>query len=568
MAQLQTISSRVLRERYLAAGEHDIEDVQARVARAVASVEAGPLAPLWQRRFLRAMERGLIPGGRINASAGLQPPANLVNCFVQPLGIPARGRDRGRALTLTQAIEEARLTMAAGGGVGYDLGEVPAGDALAALERLDQACSPIRSGHIRGCAQMGLLAIDHPRIRDFITLKERLPLASFNLSVAIDDRFLIRLRTALESGRTTGEDPHDERAIWYLLLQAMLARSEPGVVFIDRVNRDNNLASLEPIRACNPCAEQYLPPYGGCNLASINLTRFVAAPFTDHAWFQWPAFEQVVAVAVRFLDNVLTLNRWPLPQQEQQARLRRRVGLGFTGLADALCMLGLRYDCEQGRLVAATIVRRLRDRAYESSVELAIERGPFPSFDAQGYLRSPSFASRLPETLRRRIRLRGIRNSHLLCIAPTGSISIAFADNCSTGIEPAFRAHYRRWLRAADGSRSAVDAENHAARRWRASCATSDTLPPAWRDCGSIEPIDQLRMVGAVQDFIDSGISKTVQLAPGFTTAQLETLAWYAWRRGLKGFAVFRDCSAPQRVLQPISDTQSAAPEPAPAPKG
>lgn len=564
MAQLQTLSSRVLRERYLGPGEQGIDDVQARVARAVASVEPARLAPVWQRHFLRAMERGLIPGGRINASAGLQPPRNLANCFVQPLGEAGGARGGQPALALGRAIAEARLTMTAGGGVGYDLGELGTDDPLAVLRLLDQTCAPLRRGSSRGCAQMGLLAIEHPRIRDFIQIRERLALTSFNLSIAVDDAFLIRLREEREREAVLGARERDEPALWEQLLMAMLERSEPGIVFIDRVNRDNNLAWLEHLQACNPCAEQYLPPYGGCNLASINLSRFVAAPFTAQAWFQWPEFEQVVAVAVRFLDNVLALNRWPLPQQALQARSRRRIGLGFTGLADALCMLGQRYDSEAGRLTAATVARRLRDQAYESSVELAIERGPFPLFDAAGYLRPPGFASRLPERLRRRIRLRGIRNSHLLCIAPTGSISIAFGDHCSTGIEPIFRARYLRWLRQSDGSRIAIEAENQAARHWRQLTGSADGLPPAWGDAGSIGALDQLRMVGAVQDFIDAGISKTVQLAPGCTMDEIEALAWYAWRRGLKGFTVFRERGAQRGVLQPISTARTPAATPGP----
>lgn len=338
--------------------------------------------------------------------------------------------------------------------------------------------------------------------------------------------------------------------VWRTLLEAMWANSQPGIIFIDRVNRDNNLAAIERLSACNPCAEQYLPAYGACNLASINLARLVCAPFTRQAAFDWPAFDGLVAIGVRLLDNVLTLNRWPLREQALEAESKRRIGLGFTGLADALCMLGLRYDGEAARITAALIARRLRDRAYECSIDLAVERGAYPRFEARSQLRSPSFSSRLPEALKRRISRFGLRNSHLLCVAPTGSISIAFGDNCSTGIEPIFRARYRRWVRGIGGERSPFEAENHAARRWRETFPNGSELPPAWCDSSGVDPTDQLRMVGAIQDFIDSGISKTVQLPQDYDQHRLEALVWLAWHRGLKGFTVYRPRHWQEGVLQ------------------
>jgi len=320
-------------------------------------------------------------------------------------------------------------------------------------------------------------------------------------------------------------------------------------VFIDQVNRDNNLGDSEHLSACNPCGEQFLPDYGACDLGSIDLTQLVLQPFRANARFDFAALARLVPVAVRALDNVITLTQWPLPQQAQAALMTRRIGLGVTGLADALIMLGLRYGRAPGRAMAATLLRTLRNHAYRASVDLAIERGPFPLCNPSQLLRPPHFASRLPAWLKHRISRHGRRNSHLLAIAPTGTISLALAGNVSSGVEPVFAPQSRRWVRLAGTAPSEHTVEDYAWRLHRSICRGDRSPPPAWCDAASIRAIDHLRMVAALQPLIDSSISKTVHLPPQASIGDLDSLLRSAWKLGLKGLSVFRLESATERVL-------------------
>lgn len=320
-------------------------------------------------------------------------------------------------------------------------------------------------------------------------------------------------------------------------------------MFIDQVNRDNNLGDSEHLSACNPCGEQFLPDYGACDLGSIDLTQLVLQPFRANARFDFAALARLVPVAVRALDNVITLAQWPLPQQAQAALMTRRIGLGVTGLADALIMLGLRYGRAPGRAMAATLLRTLRNHAYRASVDLAIERGPFPLCNPSQLLRPPHFASRLPAWLKHRISRHGRRNSHLLAIAPTGTISLALAGNVSSGVEPVFAPRSRRWVRLAGAAPSEHTVEDYAWRLHRSICRGDRSPPPAWCDAASIRAIDQLRMVAALQPLIDSSISKTVNLPPQASIGDLDSLLRSAWELGLKGLSVFRPESATERVL-------------------
>jgi ribonucleoside-diphosphate reductase alpha chain len=302
------------------------------------------------------------------------------------------------------------------------------------------------------------------------------------------------------------------------------------------------------------CGEQPLPSYGCCCLGSINLTEFITTPFGDHAQFDFPAFEEVVQIAVRALDNVLEITHWPLEQQKREADSKRRVGLGFTGLGDALVMLRLRYDTDEARAMSARIAQSMRDAAYAASVELASEKGPFPLFDAARYLDGASFASRLPEELKARIRKHGLRNSHLLSIAPTGTISLAFADNASNGIEPPFSWYYFRKKRVTDGNTKEYEVADHAWRLYRAWGGDMNALPPYFVTALDMHALDHMRMLAAVQPYVDTSISKTVNVPVDYPFDDFEDLYFEAWKAGLKGLATYR----PNEVLGAVLSTASS----------
>jgi ribonucleoside-diphosphate reductase alpha chain len=505
-----------------------LADLQTRVARALAQAEGPDRSVDWEGVFARALQAGFIPGGRINAQAGALGHGMLINCFVQPAQIA------GETTPVSRAIELALATLALGGGVGYDFSPLstqpgqPSGP-LEAMRALDRACEKLFENQCRRCAQMAVLRCDHPEVLDFIRAKHQGGLKNFNTSVAITDAFM----------QAVCSDAPQARAIWAEITHAAFHHGEPGVLFIDRLNQENTLGWCETLCATNPCGEQPLPEFGACDLGSINLTRFVEAPFTARARFNFAAFSTLIPVAVRMLDNVLDLTRWPLPQHAQESLAKRRIGLGFTGLADTLIMLGLHYGSPAARRLVAKICKRLRDTAFMASVRLARERGPFPAFEAGPYLAEQGFAARLPAGLRQAIRRHGIRNGHLLAIAPAGSISLAFADNVANGIEPVFAWRQARVVRMAGGGTHTFEAENFAWRLYRHLGGNPSTLPSAFVTAPELDGAAHLEMVAAAAPFIDAGISKTVNLPPEARCESADTLFKMAWRLGLKGVTCF-----------------------------
>ena len=602
---VQPISQDVLAEKYLKDGETTEAELFARVARALASVEKPEIRDEWEAKFLGNLHAGAIGAGRIMSAAGTDIQATLINCFVQPVGDCIQGYDDQGYPGIYEALREAAETMRRGGGVGYDFSrirpngaEVKGTHSIASgpcsyINVFDQSCATVESAGSRRGAQMGVLRIDHPDVLDFITAK-RTPgrWNNFNVSVGVTDAFMKALqdnadwelvhrarpgRKVMAAGAYQRDDGKwvyrrvPARQLWDTIMKSTYDFAEPGILFLDAIGRDNNLNYCETIEATNPCGEQPLPPYGCCDLGPIILTRFVRNAFGQggEPTFDFAAFEDVVAIQVRALDNVLDVTFWPLDKQRAEAAAKRRIGVGFTGLGNTLAMLKLRYDRAEGRAMAARIAETMRNAAYRASVELAKEKGAFPQFDADRYLGKGSkkgegsFASRLPDDIKADIRKYGIRNSHLLSIAPTGTVSLAFADNASNGIEPPFSWTYTRRKREADGSRSEYVVEDHAWRLFKSQGGDVDNLPDYFVNALAMTAQEHVAMMEAVQPYVDTSISKTVNVPADYPYEDFKDLYQQAWKARLKGLATYR----PNPILGAVLEAEPAKKEEKPADK-
>jgi len=575
----QQFSLDVMLEKYAKGDEQSVDDVYRRVARGVAMAEPEALRETIEARFFDNFRHGALGAGRIMSAAGSGIAATLINCFVQPVGDAIQGVDEAGLPGIYVALLQAAETMRRGGGVGYNFSAIrpkgarvhttssSASGPCSYMDVFDASCRTVESAGSRRGAQMAVLDCDHPDLLEFIEAKHsKGRWNNFNVSVAVTDEFmravekdqpwqLVHRAEPSPALRAAGDlRQRDDgywiyaekpaRAIWNTIMRSTYDVAEPGVVFISRMNEDNNLRAVETIRATNPCGEQPLPAYGCCNLGPLNLTRFVVDPFAQMQGgkpsFDWDGLAQRTRTQVRFLDDVLDVTLWPLPEQHDEAAAKRRIGVGLTGLGDTLVMLGLRYDSQEGRDFAARVARLMRDEAYRASVDLARERGAFPLFNAASYLEDGTFASRLPEDIKDSIRRDGIRNSHLLSIAPTGTVSLAFADNASNGIEPAFSWTYTRMKVMADGSRQSFAVEDHAWRLYRELGGDVDALPPYFVNALEMSARDHLDMMAAVQPFVDTSISKTVNVPADYPFQDFESLYFDAWKSGLKGLATYR----------------------------
>jgi ribonucleoside-diphosphate reductase alpha chain len=572
--QQNELSHRVWEARYRyapatdAVPERSLAETWDRVAQTLASVEPTQRAA-WRRAFRKALDDfKFLPAGRILAGAGAATTATLANCF-------AAGELENSIEPIFDRLKECALTTQWGGGVGCDFTPIeprsPRSPGPVSYLRLWDAMgeSVSASGARRG-AMMGTLRCDHPDIEEFIEAKrDGSALRNFNLSVLVTDAFMEALaagrnwplgfpcaaRAATSPGLRPSVSGGPSRAIarlvsarelWEKIAAAAHAAAEPGVLFIDRINRSNNLYYAEQISATNPCGEVPLPPHGACMLGSLNLAAFVREPFSVGAKLDFAALEALVPTAVRMLDDAVDLSAYPLDRQAEQARATRRIGLGVTGLADALIMLGLHYDSDEGRDLARTVLQRVRDAAYCASTDLAEQKGAFPLFDRDAYL-AGEHARSLPDGARDRIARRGLRNSHLLAIAPAGTISL-LANNVSSGIEPVFAPEGERRLVNDQGIVETHVVRDYAYALW--SAAHTGSLPSAFVTAGELEPEDHLAMLAVLQPFVDSSISKTLNLLEDTPPGAVGQIFERAYALGAKGCTVFRPNAVTGSVLE------------------
>ncbi|MDC0913694.1 adenosylcobalamin-dependent ribonucleoside-diphosphate reductase, partial [Paracoccaceae bacterium] len=542
-----------------------VEESWRRVAKDLARVEAEP--DIWEEKFFAALEDfKFLPAGRIAAGAGTQRKVTLFNCFVMGT-VPD---DMGGIFDM---LKEAALTMQQGGGIGYDFSTIRpkgalvkgvAADAsgpLSFMDVWDSMCRTIMSAGSRRGAMMATLRCDHPDIEDFIAAKsDPARLRMFNVSVLVTDPFMAAVKAdddwdLVFEGRIY--KTLSARKLWDQIMQSTYEFAEPGVIFIDRINQANNLSYCETIAATNPCGEQPLPPYGACLLGSINLARLVEAPFERGAQLSAAALQDLVATAVRMMDNVVDASNFPLEAQALEARNKRRIGLGVTGLADALLMLGLRYGSEAAARQTEDWLHAIARAAYLASVQLAKEKGAFPLFEADPYLASGAMQG-MDEDVRAEIATHGIRNALLTSIAPTGTISL-YAGNVSSGIEPVFAYAYTRKVLQKDGSRSEEEVVDYAVQMWRDKFGDAE-LPDYFVNAQTLAPKDHVKMQAAAQKWVDSSISKTINCPEDISFEAFKEVYSAAYESGCKGCTTYRPNAVTGSVLS-VSESSETTPE-------
>jgi len=546
-----------------------IEDSWRRVARALAEVEASP--GRWEQVFYEALEDfRFLPAGRILSGAGSDRRVTLFNCFV----MGDIGDDLGSIFT---HLREAALTMQQGGGIGYDFSSLrpkgapvrgvgaDASGPLSFMDVWDAMCRTIMSAGARRGAMMATMRCDHPDIEDFIAAK-RQPgrLRNFNLSVLATDPFMAAVEADAEWPLTFGGRTYKTiraKALFDAITRATYDYAEPGVIFIDRINARNNLAYCEEIHSTNPCGEQPLPPYGACLLGSINLARLVRDPFTARARLDEAELAGLVGTAIRMMDNTIDASGFPLEAQRQEAIAKRRIGLGMTGLADALMMCGLRYGSVEAAARAGDWARQINRAAYITSANLAKEKGAFPLFDRDAYLAGETIRE-LDEDVRALISEHGIRNALLTSVAPTGTISLV-ADNVSSGVEPVFALAYTRKVMQPDGSKTEEEVSDFALRKFRALFGADAPLPAHFVTAQDLTPAEHVRMQAAVQRYVDSAISKTVNVPEDIGFEAFQEVYLDAYRSGCKGCTTYRPNAITGSVLEVKPATPAAPPAPA-----
>jgi len=547
--------------------DRDVAESWARVALALAQAEAPEQRAARAREFAQALTgHKFLPAGRILAGAGTGRAVTLFNCFVM-------GTIEDSMEGIFGALREAALTLQQGGGIGYDFSTLRPKGALVKgvgadasgpvsfMDVWDAMCRTIMSAGSRRGAMMATLRVDHPDIEDFIAAK-RTPerLSNFNLSVLVSDAFMAAVKTDADWDLQFGGKVYrtvKAKALWERIMRSTYDYAEPGVIFIDRINNANNLGYCESIAATNPCGEQPLPPYGACLLGSINLAKLVRHPFEDAAALDMAELDRLVASAVRMMDNAIDVSRFPLDAQYAEAKAKRRIGLGVTGLADALIFCKVRYGSPRSLELIRQWLAAISHAAYRASVELAKEKGAFPLFDMNPYLSRPHIQA-LPPDIYNAIAAHGIRNALLTSIAPTGTISL-FADNVSSGIEPVFAFSYKRKVTQPDGSKREETVSDYAVRLFREKFGEDAALPDYFVTAQTLSPSDHLAVQAAAQPFIDSAISKTINMPESISFEDFAHVYQEAYESGCKGCTTYRPNDVTGSVLS-VDEPQNAVP--------
>ena len=556
-----------------AAADQTLDDTFWRVARAAAIVEKGGKRKQdrWANTFHEAIaDFGFLPGGRILAGVGTGRDVTLLNCFVL-------GTIDDDLSSIFDSVKEAALTMQAGGGIGHDFSTLRPKGALVKsigadasgpvsfIDVWDAMCRTIMSAGQRRGAMMATLRCDHPDIEDFIAAKsDPARLRNFNLSVLVTDAFMAAVNADASWDLVFDGKVYktvQARALWGRLMRATYDYAEPGVIFIDRVNAQNNLSYCETIAATNPCGEQPLPPYGACLLGSINLAAIVEQPFTPHAQIDEVKLAARVATAIRFLDNIIDVSHYPLAAQAKEARAKRRIGLGITGLADALIFCGLSYASVAARVKAAQWMTVIQNAAYRASAELASEKGAFPLYDRDAFLKSPN-VQRLRSDVLALIAKNGMRNGCLTSIAPTGTISL-LAGNVSSGIEPVFGFTYQRRILGDGGAVREETVEDFAWQKYVSQFGDKEPRPTEpFVIADQLRPSDHLDMQAALQPYVDSAISKTINCPETISFEAFRDIYADAYAQGLKGCTTYRPNAVTGAVLTHAAPAEPAAHEP------
>ena len=544
--------------------EQTVQDTWRRIAKALSEVETEPKK--WETIFYNALtDFKFLPAGRITAGSGTKRNVTLFNCFVMGV-IP------DSMSGIFDMLKEAALTMQQGGGIGYDFSTIRpkgslvkgiAADAsgpVSFMDVWDSMCRTIMSAGSRRGAMMATMRCDHPDIEEFIAAKsDSQKLRMFNLSVLVTDAFMDAVKKGEDWKLIYNNKVYSvikAADLWDQIMRATYNFAEPGVIFIDRINETNNLSYCETITATNPCGEQPLPPYGACLLGSINLAKLVEHPFDKNAYLDVSQLEDLVFTAVRMMDNVIEVSQFPLEAQKLEAKNKRRIGLGVTGLADALLMVGLRYGSDEAVKKTEKWMKTIARSAYNASINLAEEKGAFPLFDPEKFIASGNMIQ-MDEDVKKAVNKFGIRNALLTSIAPTGTISL-YAGNVSSGIEPVFAYSYTRKVLQNDGSHVEEEVVDYAVKLWRDKFGNAP-LPDFFVSAQNLTPADHVKMQAAAQKWVDSSISKTINCPEDISFDDFKEVYIQAYDTGCKGCTTYRPNEVTGSVLSAASEEKSAS---------